>query len=113
MLKKKDECVVYLLGVMEACSVLLVFELGRLHVVLQPPEVVLSKLGLLVRLEALVEGWLLSLVVLSIDSCASSLRERLAEQVLGLDLGHVACISWHMLSFQVLSGATEPVLASL
>lgn len=70
------------LGVVETCRVLLVLQLCRLHVILQAAEVVLAKLGLLVRLESLVERWLLTLVVLGIDGGARRFRERLAEQVL-------------------------------
>ena len=96
----------YLLSVVEVCSVLLVFELGRLHVVLQAAEVVLAVLHLGVGLESLVERRLLSLIVLAIDSGASCLGKGFAEEVLRLDLGHVTSVARHMLSFQVLSWAT-------
>ena len=103
----------YLLSVMEACSVLLILELCWFHIVLQSPKVVFSKLLLLVGLEALIKRWLLSLIVFGVDGGASSLREWLSEQVLRLDLGHVAGVTWNMLSLQVLGWTTEPVITSL
>lgn len=91
---------------MEPCSVLLVLELGWLHVVLQSPEVVFSKLLLLVGLESLIKRWRLTLGVLRIDGGTSSLGERLSEQVLRLYLGHVAGVTWHVLCLQVLGWPT-------
>ena len=67
---------------MELASICDVFGLGGLLVVLQSAVVLFSELDLLHGLEALVKGWLLTLVVLAIDGRASSLGEGLAEQVL-------------------------------
>ena len=90
-----------------------VLALSRLHVVLESSEVLLAELGLSGSLETLVQGWALALVVLGVDGGASRLGERLAEEVLTLDLGHIALVAWDVLGLQVLSGTTEPVVTFL
>ena len=74
-----------------------VLALSRLHVVLESSEVLLAELGLSGSLETLVQGWALALVVLGVDGGASRLGERLAEEVLTLDLGHIALVAWDVL----------------
>ena len=58
----------HLLGVVEVSSVGLVFQLSGLSVVLESAEVLLAELLLSVSLETLVQRWLLTLVVLGVDS---------------------------------------------
>ena len=60
---------------MEVRGVLLVLELGWLHVILQSAEVILAVLGLRVGLESLIERRALSLVVLTVDGRASRFSE--------------------------------------
>jgi len=91
----------------------LILVLSGLLSILQSAEVVLAKLCLLHRLESLVERWLLSFVVLAVDSRSSSLSEGFSEQILRLDLGDVASITWNVLRLEVLSWTTEPVLSFL
>lgn len=64
-----------LLSIVELCGILLVFELSRLHLILEPSEVVLAHLLLLVGLETLVKRRLLALVVLSVDGSTGGLGE--------------------------------------
>ena len=58
---------VNLLCVVEGGGIVLVLELGGLHLVLEPAEVVLAHLLLGVGLETLVQRRLLPLVVLAVD----------------------------------------------
>lgn len=102
-----------LLGIVEVGGVDLVLDLGRLDVFLKSAEVVLAELLLGVGLETLIERRLLSFVVLSVDGGAGSLGEGPTKEVLRLDLGHVAGVSWDVLRLQVLSGAAQPVFALL
>lgn len=101
----------YLLSVMELGGVNLVLELRWLHVALQPAEVILAELLLGKRLETLVKRRLLTLVVLSVDRCPRRLGKRLAEEILRLDLRHVALVARDVLCLQVLGGTTKPVFA--
>jgi len=89
----------------------LILVLGRLLSVLQSAEVVLAKLGLLHRLESLVERWLLSFVVLAVDSRSRGLSEGFTEEILRLDLWDVASIPRDVLGLQILSRTTEPVVS--
>ena len=102
-----------LLCVVELGSIVLVLELGWFHLVLQSAEISLSEFHLGVGLKTLVQGRALSLVVLGVNSRTCSLGERFTEQVLRLDLRHVTSVAGNVLSFQVLSRATKPIVALL
>ena len=60
---------------MELGGILLVPHLSWLHSVLQSAMVVLAMLSLRISLETLIERRDLALVVLGVDSCASSLSK--------------------------------------
>ncbi len=98
---------------MEVSCVNLILVLSRLNIVLESPEVFLAELGLGSRLETLVKRRLLALVVLCVDGSAGRLGERLAVEVLGLDLRYVTLVAWDVLSLQVLCGAAQPVFTFL
>ena len=70
---------VYLLGIVETCRVLLILQLSWLHVVLKSAEVVLAKLLLGMRLKTFVERGLLTLVILGVDGGASCFGEGLGK----------------------------------
>lgn len=67
---------------MELAGIHNVLSFGRVSRVLQSAVVFFAKLDLLHGLEALIEGWLLALVVLTVDGGACGLGERFAEQIL-------------------------------
>lgn len=94
-----------LLSIMELACVCLIFELGWFSIVLESAEVIFAELGLGVGLETLVERWLLTFIVLSVDCRACRFGERLAEEVLRLNLGYISSVAWDMLSLKVLSWA--------
>ena len=96
---------------MEVRGISLILVLSGLLSVLQSAEVVLAELGLLHRLKSLVERWLLTFVVLAIDSRSSGLSEGFTEEILRFDLWDVTSIPWNVLRLEVLSGTTEPVVS--
>lgn len=98
---------------MEVRGVLLILELGWLHVILQSAEVILAVLGLCVGLESFVERRALSLVVLTVDGRAGRFGERLTEEVFRSNLWNVTSVAWDMLRFQVLCRTAEPVFSLL
>ena len=67
-----------ILSIVEVGSIDLILGLSGLLLIFEPSEVVLGEVCLSVRLETLVKRWLLALVVLGINSCASGLGERFA-----------------------------------
>ena len=98
---------------MELTSVDLILELRGLHVILESAEIIFAEFSLLISLESLVKRRLLTFVILSIDGSARCLGEGFTEQVFRLNLRHIAGISWNVLSLQILSGTSEPVLSLL
>lgn len=96
---------------MELSSVLLVLDFGWAHLIFEVAELALAKFNLGGGFVLVVSWGNNTAWVLAIDRDSSFFGERFAIEILRVDLGNVARVARDMLSFYVLGGATEPVLA--
>lgn len=99
-----------LLSISEVSSIILVFDLCWFYIILQSPELFLIKFLSILCFESLILRHVSSLNELFIDGGACNLRKWKSIYILTLDIGYISLISWYMLSLEISSRSTEPVV---
>jgi hypothetical protein len=103
----------YLLGIVEVSGMFEISLLSRALSNLQSTEVILSKSFTVGGSELVLGRRADSFVEFAVDGSASSLSETLGIDVLRLNLGNVAWVTRNMLSLDVTSRSSEPVVSVL
>lgn len=98
---------------MELSSIYLILDLSGANLVLEVTELTLAVFNLGSSLVLVVAWGDKSTDVLAVDRDASLFGERLAVEVLRVDLGDVTRVAGNVLGLHILGGATEPVLSVL
>ena len=103
----------YLLSVVEVSSMFKISLLSRAFSNLESTEVVFTEVSSIRSLELFLGRRVDSGNVLTVNSSSRSFSERLSVNVLRLNLRNVTGISRNVLSFNIVSGTTEPVITML
>ena len=95
---------------MEVESIHDIFNLGWLNIVLQKSKVILAKLGCVFGCEGVLHRVLEASFIFTVDCFGSRLCKAFTIKVFTSHLRDVTGIPWHVLSFYVLVGPSDPVL---
>ena len=96
---------------MEVVAVVDVFSFGWVQVILQMSEIILGVGSLSLGGESVLHRMIEAFFVLAVDSLGCCFGEALSVEVLTCNLRDITSISWDMLSFDVLGGASNPILS--
>jgi hypothetical protein len=95
---------------MEVVCIINIFNLCWIDFVSQSSKVIFVKLSLVLGRESVLWGMSHTFFVLIIDSSACSFSETFSIQVFACNLRYISSVTGNMLSFDILSWATNPIL---
>ena len=96
---------------MEIVAVVDVFALSWIKIVFQCPEVVLSVLLLVLSGKRVFHGMHDTFFVFLVDGLSCCFGQTLSVNVLACNLRNISCVSWDVLSFDILGWSSNPIFS--
>ena len=96
---------------MEMIGIIDVFNLCGIEFFLQSSEIIFGKFSCILGCECFFYRMLESLWIFFINGLSSGFSETLTEKIFWGNLWDVTCISWDVLSFNILGGSSNPVFS--
>ena len=101
----------YLLSIMEMIGIVDVLYLCGVKFFLQSSEIIFGKFSCIFSCKCFFYWMLESLWIFFINGLSSGFSETLTEKIFWGNLWDVTCISWDVLSFNILGGSSNPVFS--